>query len=443
MRPCALMLACVWAVILVPLTASADDDDQSTAPEDFAIHGQATVTDQGNLAFRSPYAGPQSLPAKAEGRETADVTAFIGLRPWANGEIWINPEFDQGFGLHDTLGIAGFPNGEGAKVGRANPYFRLQRLFVRQTIDLGGARSKVDPDLNQLGGSKTENRIVVTVGKFNVTDVFDNNSYAHNAKGDFLNWSMIDAGTFDYAADAWGYTVGASVEWYQGPWTMRLGGFDLSNVPNSEKLDTHFGQFQLVGEAERRYSILGKLGALKVTGFLSRGRMALFSDAIALGGLLGEPPDVSLVRHYRSRPGVSANLQQDLGHGFGLFARAGWANGSVEPYEYADIDRSASGGASVSGTNWGRPHDTLAIGGVVNAISKIHQEYLADGGLGILVGDGRLPHPGTENILEAYYDIGLMSFLHLSLDYQFVDHPAYNTDRGPVNIFAARLHAQF
>jgi len=149
------------------------------------------------------------------------------------------------------------------------------------------------------------------------------------------------------------------------------------------------------------------------------------------------------VRQYRSRPGVSLDLQQDLGAGFGLFARAGWAGGNVEPYEFTDVDRTVSGGVSTSGKRWGRPDDALAIGAVVNGISKIHQAYFSDGGLGILIGDGRLPHPGTENILETYYDLALTHVLRLTLDYQFVDNPAYNTDRGPASILAARLHAQF
>jgi high affinity Mn2+ porin len=435
--------AMVAMTLLTPGRAAADEPDSYVSPQTFAFHAQATFTDQGNLAFTAPYSGANSLPAKAEGRETADVTGFIGIRPWDGAEIWLNPEFDQGFGLHNTLGIAGFPSGEAYKVGRDTFYIRLPRLFLRQTIGLGGGRSKVDPDLNQLGGSQSANRVVVTVGRFAVTDVFDTNTYAHDPKHDFLNWAVLDAGTFDYAADAWGYTVGASVEWYDGRWTWRAGAFDLSNVPNSEKLDTHFGQFQLIGEVERRYSLSGREGAIKLTGFLSRGRMGLFADAIALGNELGEPPNVALVRHYRSRPGVSVNLQQTLTGDLHVFARAGWAQGDVEPYEFSDIDETVSGGVSLNGKRWGRPDDTIALAGIVNQITKIHQAYLADGGLGILVGDGRLPRPGTENILETYYDIALAKFLHLAFDYQFVDHPAYNTQRGPVSILAARLHAQF
>jgi high affinity Mn2+ porin len=199
----------------------------------------------------------------------------------------------------------------------------------------------------------------------------------------------------------------------------------------------------LIGEAERRFRAGGHEGAVKITGFLTRGKMAKFADAIALGAATGARPDVALVRKYRSRTGVDVSLQQDLGRDFGLFARAGWAGGDTEPYEFADIDRTVSGGLSVKGKRWGRADDTLALGGVVNWISAIHTAYLGAGGLGILIGDGRLPHPSTEDILETYYDTALTKVVHVSVDYQFVDHPAYNRDRGPVSIFAARLHAQF
>jgi high affinity Mn2+ porin len=423
---------------------AADDGGGAPSPEQaWAIHAQSTVVEQGHPAFRSPYAGANSLSAYANGRETVDLTLIAGFRPWTGAEIWIDPEVDQGFGLSNTLGIAGFPNAEGYKVGSARPYVRLQRAYIRQTIDLGGASTPVDPDLNQLGGRRTENRLVITAGKFSVPDVFDTNDYAHDSKHDFLNWGLADALTFDYAADAWGYSYGVAGEWYQGPWTVRAGLFDLSDVPNSTRLDPTFEQFQTIGEVERRYQLAGRAGALKITAFLTRGRMGTFADAIALGLRTGAAPDTALVRAYRGRGGVSFNLQQQVTGALGFFARGGLADGDVEPYEFSDADRSLSGGLSLKGKSWGRPEDTLALGGELNGISRIHQRYLADGGLGILVGDGRLPHPGDEAILESYYDIPVGRFLHLSADYQFVKNPAYNRDRGPVSIFAARVHAQF
>ena len=401
------------------------------------------MVDQGHLAFTAPYAGSNSLSSDAEGRETVDVTLFAGVRPWRGAELWIDPEVDQGFGLNDTLGVAGFPSAEAYKVGRATPYVRLQRAFLRQTIDLGGGSKVVDPDLNQLGGRQTDNRLVIWFGKFSVVDVFDTNDYAHDPKHDFLNWGEIDAATFDYAADAWGYTDGLTVEWYQGPWTLRTGLFDLSAVPNSERLDTKFDQFQMVGELERRYALAGQPGSLKVTAFLSRGRMGLFSDEIALGAETGAVPSVALVRKYRGRGGVSFDLQQQITPDLGLFARGGFANGDVEPYEFTDADHGVSGGVSLKGGAWRRPRDTLGLAVEVNGLSKAHQQYFADGGLGILIGDGRLPHPADEEIVETYYDIPLIRFVRMGVDYQFVTNPAYNRDRGPVSIFAARLHAQF
>ncbi|HZL00116.1 MAG TPA: carbohydrate porin, partial [Caulobacteraceae bacterium] len=284
------LLAAVVALLATPLAASASDDARTASDQTFAVHAQSTFVYQANDSFNSPYDGANSLWPHANGRETWDVTLFAGARPWKGAEIWINPEIDQGFGLSGTLGLAGFSSGEAYKVGAIDPYVRLQRVFLRQTIDLSGASSKVDPDLNVLGGSQTDNRLVVTVGKFAVTDVFDSNKFAHDPKHDFLNWALIDTGAFDYAADAWGYTVGAAVEWYQGDWTLRAGGFDLSDIPNSPRLDPNFGQFQLVGEAERRFKLAGQDGSLKLTGFLSRGRMGLYADALALAAATRTTP---------------------------------------------------------------------------------------------------------------------------------------------------------
>ncbi len=431
-----------FALALTPAAAAMAEDANPPA-QSFAIHVQATLVDQAHDAFASPFSGTNSLYPKASGRETFDLTLIAGLRPWRGAEIWINPEIDQGFGLSNTEGVAGFPNGEGAKVGKVDPYIRLQRLFFRQTIDLSGATSQVDADLNQLGKSQTANRLVLTIGKINVTDVFDTNKFAHDSKHDFLNWALIDTGTFDYAADAWGYTVGGAAEWYQGSWTLRTGLFDLSNVPNSTTLDSHFGQFQLVEEIERRYRIAGEDGAIRLAGFLSRGRMGSFADAIALGLATDSPPSTASVRQYRSRGGLSVNIEQQITKDLGGFLRAGFAGGNVEPYEFADIDRTVSGGLSLNGKRWGQANDTFAIAGIVNGISRIHEQYLADGGLGILVGDGALPHPGPEEILETYYDHALGKLLGVALDYQFVDHPAYNRDRGPVSIIAVRVHFQY
>ena len=252
------------------------------------FHGQTTFVWQGYPAIRSPYAGPYSLPGSGLGRETFDATLFAGIRLWQGAELWINPEIDQGFGFADTHGAAGFPSGESYKLGSSYPYVRMQRGFLRQTIDLGGEVEKVDADISQFAGTRTANRLVLTIGKFAIVDIFDTNKYANSPKTDFLNWSLINAGTFDYAGDGWGYTYGAAAEWYQGPWTLRAGVFDLSatpaggNSPNGGVLDPTFQQYALVAEIEERHELWGQPGKLKVTGFLNRGRAGKFQDAITL-----------------------------------------------------------------------------------------------------------------------------------------------------------------
>ncbi len=416
-------------------------DPPALETDNFAIHGQTTLLEQYVFPFRAPYAGTNSLVPN-QGRETSDATAYVGFRLWSGAELWVNPEIDQGFGLSGTLGVAGFPSGEAYKVGEPVPYARVPRAFIRQTINLGGDTEKVASAANQFGGSQTSNRLVFTIGKFAVTDVFDNNKFAHDPRGDFMNWAIVDTGTFDYAADPWGFTYGASAEWYQGPWTVRGGVFDLSIIPNDIQLDPHFGQFQWVGEIERRYDLWGQPGKLAVTGFLTRGRMGSFQDAIDLAAATGEPADIAAVRHYNSRGGVSLNVEQQITPELGAFARAGIANGDIEPYEFSDIDRTVAAGLSLSGKQWGRPDDTVGLAGVVNGISKTHEAFLNAGGLGILIGDGMLPHPGPEQIIEGYYALPV-SFFRLALDYQFIVNPAYNRDRGPASVVGARLHAQF
>ena len=407
------------------------------------FHGQFTFLEQAYPAFRSPYQGPNSLPGGGQGRETSDGSLFAGVRLWKGAEVWINPEIDQGFGLANTLGVAGFTSGEAYKIGQAYPYARLPRAFIRQTIDLGGETEKIEAGAAQFAGSQTTNRLVLTIGKLSVVDIFDTNKYAHDPRTDFLNWAIVDTGTFDYAADAWGYTYGAAGEWYQGQWAVRAGVFDLSIVPNSADLDPTFKQFQLVGEIERRYTLWAHPGEIHLTGFLTCGRMGTFADAIALAAITGGPADIAAVRQYQSRGGVSMNIEQEITSDLGAFLRAGWADGTKEPYEFTDIDRTVAGGVSIAGKRWGRPDDTMGLAGVVNRVAPVHQAFFNAGGLGILVGDGQLPHPGYEEIIEAYYSYALTAATRISLDYQFVANPGYNTDRGPVNVFAGRLHWQF
>jgi high affinity Mn2+ porin len=424
----------------IPVTP---EQAEQVEQENWAIHGQATNVWLLQPAFRSPYRGTQSLRAGANGRETVDVTVYAGIRPWPGAEIWINPEVDQGFGLSDTFGVAGYVSGEAYKVGKAQPYVLVQRGFLRQTIDLGGETEKLGPDLNQLGGTQTANRLVFTIGKYSVVDIFDTNKYAHDARNDFFNWSIIDQGAFDYAANSWGYTYGGSAEWYQDWWTARAGVFDLSQAPNTAALSHGFGQGQFVAELEERHSLWDQPGKLKFLYWLTRGRLGTYLDAISLGATAGQTPSTSDVRRFRTKDGFGLNLEQQLATDFGVFARASMSQGTVEEVDFTDINKSISGGLSLTGSRWGRPNDTVGLAGAINRISHQGKLYLAAGGLGGIIGDGQLPNAGPEQILEAYYSVALFNFAHFTADYQFIKNPAYNRDRGPVSVFGLRLHVQY
>ncbi len=430
--------AALCGLFLVARPAFAQD-----APhQEIAIHGQATFVAQGVGGFASPYVGDNSLTPR-QLKETADVTVFIGARTWKGGELWVNPEIDQGFGLSNTLGVAGFPSAEAYKVGKSEPYFRLQRAFFRQTIGLGGASETVAGVANQLGGSRSVDRIVLTIGKFAVGDVFDTNAYAHDPRGDFLNWSAVDTGSFDYAADAWGYTTGIAGELYRGAWTLRTGLFNLSTIPNGERLEHGFGQYQVDAEVEHRHQLAGRPGSVRFGFFRNRGKFSRFDEALAYAAATGGAVDPSVTRRRMTRVGGYMNMDQALTDTLGLFARIGVSDGSIEPYDFTDIDRTAQIGGSLSGKSWGRAQDRVGLVLIANGISAEHRRYLAAGGLGVLVGDGKLPNAGAEEIAEAYYDVALFRALAVTLDAQYVEHPGYNRDRGPAQILAVRIHGAF
>jgi len=437
-----------------PAKGKSDDDAPwKNASDTINFHAQSTFVEQSYPPFSSPYQtinlNQNSTTGAGQGKETFDATLFAGVRLWQGAELWVNPEIDQGFGFADTHGFGGFPSAESYKVGLSYPYARVPRYFVRDTFNLGGDSEKLDADLNQFAGSRTENRLVVTVGKFSVVDLFDTNKYANNVKNDFLNWAAVNSGALDYAGDAWALTYAAAAELYLDRYAFRMGIFDLSDqpaggiTPTAYGADQRFHEFQWFWEAEERHELWGQPGKLKITAWLQRGEMGAFADAVALAQQTDQQANINAVRKYRSRPGVSGNMEQALTDTIGVFARVGWADGNLEPWDNTDIDYSGQAGFSFNGKPWGRPNDTIGIMQMVNGISTIHQEFLNYGGLGILVGDGQLPHPGLEYITEAYYSYALTDTTKLSADYQFVVNPAYNRDRGPVNVFAGRFHWQF
>ncbi|MBV8470145.1 MAG: carbohydrate porin [Burkholderiaceae bacterium] len=429
------------ALSAVPQPEAAAEADVKT--ESWGWHWQATNTTQKHGTFTSPYSGPQSLLSVESAKETLDTTLFLGARVWKGGEFYLNPEFDQGYGLENTLGVAGFTSGDAYKVGHDTPYARLHRAFLRQTFSLDdGPTEFVESSANNLAGTRSENRITLTLGKISVPDLFDGNAYAHDPRADFLNWTVIEAGAFDYAADSWGFSSGAALEWAHRDWTLRGGFYAMSKQPNMETLDGTFKQQQWLLELERHYDLLGHPGAVRVLGFLTHARMGLYTDAVSQGLALDTAPNTANVRQVANKTGYVLNLEQELAPDVGAFARYSANDGKTEAYDFTDINQALSGGVSIKGSYWNQPEHRVGLAFAVNGLSSQAKAYFAAGGMGILIGDGQLPHYGTEQILEAYYSARLNKYLTVTGDYQFVKNPAYNEDRGPVSVWGLRLHAE-
>jgi high affinity Mn2+ porin len=427
-----------------PLWA-APDSGKAALPEstDWNVHAQTTFLPSAYPAFRSPYAGTNSLPGGGQARETWTTTAFLGVGLWQGGEFYFDPELAQGFGLNGTLGLAGFPNGEAQKAGTAYPKYRPQRYYLKQTFGLGGEQEDVADAANQLPGKRDIDRVTLIVGRFAVGDFFDNNSYAHDPRADFMNWAMWSSGAYDFPADLPGFTRGAVVELNRKDWAVRAGVFEVPAAPNSDVLTAKGGG--TVVEFEERHSIFEQPGKLRFGAFANSGNTGNYREALAI-----EAADPALdintvmagIRHDNLKYGFYANAEQQIAKDIGLFARASWNDGQNEILSFTDIDRSLSGGLAIKGSYWGRPSDTIGIGGAINGLSGAHRDFLAAGGLGLLIGDGRLNYR-PEQILEAYYAFAIDKHFTFTADYQLITNPAYNADRGPVSIFSGRLHGEF
>ena len=421
----------------------------------FSVHGQATNTQQYHGNFAAEYSGAQSLFEEPDTAKTFDLTLYLGARVWKGGEVYVNPELDQGFGLgrpqppgtpyFGTIGVAGYVSGGAYKVGSYSSYTRVQRAFIRQRFNLSGTDDQtIDSAANQLAGSTSANHLILTFGKFAVTDVFDTNVYAHDPTNDFLNWTIIDMGSFDYAADAWGYTYGLSAELTEGLSTYRAGVFQLSAVPNSTVIEhTPFKQYSPIIEYERRTSFFGgHPGSIKALAYANIGYMGPYADAIDAAAGTGQPPSTANVRNDKhTKVGGGINIAQEVAPNIGVFARVSAMNGTYEAFEFTDVDRSLSTGLSIDGHLYHRPNDTFGLAGVFNEISDPARQYFGAGGLGILVGDGALSY-GSERIFETYYVAGFTKYFGLTFDYQWIVNPAYNTVRGPLSVFGVRYHAQ-
>ena len=431
------LLASVTAGIGLPLAHGADE-------ESWNAKFQTTYIWQGKAPFNAAYSGTNSLTPEREKSYSFTGTAFLGMRPWAGGELYFNPEGAQGVPLSNLTGLGGFTNGEIARTAGPTPTFYVARVFLRQTWGLGGAQTAVDSAANQLAGTIDSHRIVLTIGKLSVMDIFDNNAYSHDPRTQFLNWSLMTAGAYDYAADSRGYSWGAALEYYHDDWAIRAGRFMQPKLPNQLALDQnifrHYGD-QI--EVEHDHTLAGQPGKVRLLAFRNRTVMSRFQDALDYAALHGSVPNINNVRYGdQIKYGFDLNLEQQLTPDVGVFGRASWADGKTETYAFTEIDNSLAAGALVKGSAWGRTLDSMGVAFVQNGLSHQRRDYLAGGGISFFIGDGALNYR-PEKILETYYSLGVVKGTWLTLDYQYIRHPAYNADRGPVSIGAVRLHGEF
>ncbi len=429
-----------------PTAYTPDFAASQTQFPNWEIHGQTTYIQQGYPAFRSPYLGENSFTPWPQTRQTWTASAFLGLKLWDGGELYYNPELLQGFGLHNTTGAGGFPNGEAQKSNFPYPRYSTSRLFLRQTFGLGGEQESVESGYGQMAGKRDVSRVTVQVGRFAVHDVFDNNAYAMDTRADFMNWSIWAAGAFDYPADKIGLGYGAVTELNQKHWALRVGYFLTGVEPNANQFDTRlFARGAYVAELETRYSLFSRDGKFRVGLWADTYFSGSYREAIDLTLLNPEldPTDaIVLTRKGRTKYGYYLNFEQAVSDELGVFGRWSWNDGKNEISAFTDIDASLSLGTSIKGTRWGRPDDRIGLAGAINMLSRDHRDYIAAGGLGILIGDGRLNYR-PEQILETFYAMNVVNGVILTFDYQFMLNPAYNADRGPISFFSGRLHGEF
>lgn len=446
------------AALTAPGCTPGDGGSQETLPPSTArkpastpwyeVGFQTTLIGQNLFKFRSPYAGKNSLRSRGELKETDSYTLFLGVRPARAFELYVNPEWVRGKGIGGGAGLAGYTNGEVLRAG-VKPEPVLARYFGRWIVPTGRGTESVEAGENKIPGPLPAHRLVLTAGKIAVTDLFDVNSYANSTRTQFMNWALINNAAYDFAADTRGYSRGVALEWLHPGGAVRLGSFQMPTVANGIKLAgdlIHNRGDQM--EVELHLRLLGGKqmpAVFRLLGYRNLAHMGRYRAALALARQTGTTPDITAVEKKGAvKYGFGLNFEQALGDdgNTGVFGRWGWNDGRTESFAFTECDRTFCLGGQLSGARWHRPQDRWALALVQNELSAAHRDYLAAGGSGFQLGDGRLRY-GPEQILETYYSYRLTSRATLSPDYQFINHPGYNRDRGPVSVFSFRVHWEF
>lgn len=417
----------------------------------WSMHFQLTAVSQSHPSFHARYSGPNSLADTSEkGILSVTTTLFAGRKLWKNAAFYFNPEIAGGAGLSGARGVAGFVNGETFRIGNPSPALYVARAYLQQHFALANAKyEQVADDVNQVAALVPDRRITISAGKFAISDFYDDNAYSHDPRSQFLNWSLMSNGAWDYPANTRGYTVGLVAELVEPGWAIRLSGVQVPKKANGPDLDGKI--FRANGETlelEKSYHIHQLPGTVRLLGFFNNTQAVGYRNVIdqtKAGDSTNVPVftgDADLQHYGGSKYGWGISANQDLSKNIGAFFRASWNDGKSSTWAFTEIDRSISGGVHITGDWWKRKDDHIGAAVVVNGISKAHQAFLASGLHGFIIGDGALNY-GTEDVFEFYYSALLFPHIIFSADYQFVNNPAYNKDRGPVHVFAIRGHIEF
>ena len=408
--------------------------------KNWSIHFQQTVIPQHKPKINAPYSGENSLTDTSETQTSLTTTIFLGRRLWKGATAFYNPELAGGSGLSQARGVAGFTNGECFRIGNPSPTIYTARLFLRQDFALKNTKTEAEEDAaNSIEGQRPANRFTLTVGKFSIADYFDNNSYAHDPRSQFMNWALMSTGGWDYPANTRGYTWNVVAELTREDYAIRAASSLVPTYANGPDLNWGWANNNSnTLEFEKSTTFFGKEGKLRALAFYTTTYMGSYAEATKQTN-----PDITLTRkNGRIKYGFGINYEQKLSDETGMFLRASWNDGNNETWAFTEIDHSVSGGF-VKDNLFGRKNDRLNIGFALNGISDFHRQYLAKGGYGFIIGDGRLPNYGLETIFEINYNAKITEWLSVTPDYQLVINPAYNQDRGPVHAIALRFHTEF
>jgi high affinity Mn2+ porin len=437
-----------YFLIILLLSFGALSSVGQTNPADsitswLTVHGQTTVISQTKLSFSAKYSGPNSLTTDKETQSTVTSTLFAGARLWKNASFYVDPEISGGSGLDGALGVPDALNGESYRVGDPSPSVSLARLYFQQLFPIGKEISYQQDDINQLPGILPSRYISLVVGKISISDFFDDNQYSHDPRTQFVAWSLMSSGAWDYPANTKGYTPSVVVQYVTIKDELHGAISLMPKEANGQDMNWDISKvYSLTLEYTHRHRwLFHRNGAIRGLVFFTRANMGNYNESIAMNPSM--PDIVADEKNGRTKYGFSFNAEQELNSYMGAFTRVSWNDGNNQTWAFTEIDRSWQLGLSFNGIKWKRANDNVGIAYVISGISQPHRNYLKAGGDGFMLGDGNLNYV-PENLIETYYSFAVNKNLFISGTYQLLINPGYNFDRkGPVNIFSVRVHTEF